>query len=112
MCQSACENFFRVCGYDEELWRCNVLIDGNNYFDAIETNSNNKKNGKDNTELERDVSDYFPGQPFKRNEYVSRRTGEPHLVCTPSIKGDASIHRGHVSIMYFVVIMIMYLILF
>ena len=28
MCQSVCENFFRVCGYDNDLWMCqNNMID-------------------------------------------------------------------------------------
>jgi hypothetical protein len=78
MCQSACENFFRVCGYDEDLWMCKPVMDDD--FDM------------ESTEKLNDVSQlYFPGAPFKRNEYkFDKRKGEPKEVCTPSIQGSSS----------------------
>ena len=61
MCRSVCENFFRVCGYDSKLWQC----------DAVQRGAN----------------ELFPGQPFKRNEFVAK-TNDELGVCTPSIKND------------------------
>ncbi len=78
MCQSACENFFRACGYDEDLWMCskNVIDDY-----RLTTTSDA---GEESTP-------YFPGEPFKMNEYeAKRRKSQPKEVCTPSIKGNAS----------------------
>lgn len=72
VCESVCENFFRVCGYDNELWKCNNNING------VSLNINNQF----------DVSGYFPGQPFQKNEYIPK-SKEPKIVCTPSIKGGA-----------------------
>jgi len=57
-----------VCKYDPALYPC-----------AIESN----KNG--------DVDKgYFPGEPFKLNEFMPDSKGEPKAVCTPSIKGTAT----------------------
>ena len=71
MCQSACLNFFRVCGYEKETWQC----DTHNAEQIDEINHN-----------------FFPGQPFKENEYLPKSGGEPKIVCTPSIKGSAPLH--------------------
>jgi len=68
MCQSVCANFFRACGYEEDLWRCDNTVD-----DSLGGNTN-----------------YFPGEPFKKNEYENKRKNIPKEVCTPSIKGTAS----------------------
>lgn len=67
MCQSVCENFFRSCGYQEELWRCSDLID------KMSTDRGDPVN-------------FLPGSPFKANE----RNAD---VCTPSIKGAGSLLR-------------------
>ena len=68
MCQSVCENLFRVCGFASDLWRCETgVVDGE----------------------DEDIRAFFPGQPFIRNEYHSK-TKEPLAVCTPAIKGAAS----------------------
>ncbi len=69
MCQSACLNFFRVCGFEKETWRCDTPQD------------TEKKPGVHHN--------FFPGQPFKENEYLPKSGGEPKIVCTPSIKGSA-----------------------
>ena len=42
MCQSACENMFRVCGFALDIWRCQA---GDEKYDA---------------------NAFFPGQPFAR----------------------------------------------
>lgn len=70
MCQSACENLFRNCQIDNELWRCQVgVVDGQ--------------------EDEYSRFGFFPGEPFAKNEFVDGKR-EPAAVCTPSIKGGAT----------------------
>lgn len=79
LCASVCENFFRVCGFESDLWRCNNLIDNDDF------NSQPKAEAH-----------LFPGAPFKANENVK---GRPRDVCTPSIKGAGSTaHLSHVVI--------------
>lgn len=73
MCQSTCENFFKACGYDEEMWVCSHTVE-------------NKRVHSE--EAYRDKESYFPGEPFKKNEY--QRKNIPKEICTPSIRGDAS----------------------
>mmetsp|Transcript_25604 Transcript_25604/g.40203 ORF Transcript_25604/g.40203 Transcript_25604/m.40203 type:complete len:247 (-) Transcript_25604:49-789(-) len=71
LCQSACENMFRVCGFEQDLWRCDEdIVDGADEWD---------------------MRAFFPGQPFRKNEF--ERKGEPIAVCTPSIRGSASKSR-------------------
>jgi len=67
ICQSACENFFRTCGYPYEMHVC-----------PLDTESTSSK-------------PLFPGAPFHKNEYIPRTEADPRVVCTPSIKG-AAIH--------------------
>ena len=68
MCQSACENLFRVCNIASDMWRCDAdVVDGNDEYD---------------------IRAFFPGQPFTQNEYYPK-SNEPLPVCTPSIKGAA-----------------------
>ena len=69
LCQSVCENFYRVCGYEEELWRCNTGT-------ALMNSPSNR-----NTKIDRNL--------LKKNEYLQNGK-DPKIVCTPSIKGDAS----------------------
>jgi hypothetical protein len=82
MCQSACENFFRVCGYPLEMHYCPVeqhRDDGtNDAFSNFDTTAN------DNTKTA-----FFPGMPFHRNEFIPNTDADPRVVCTPSIKGAA-----------------------
>lgn len=66
-CRSSCENFFRVCGYERDLWRCGP----SKYFNGY------------TPETGKVTRDYFPGQPF-RDYDPGRQT------CTPSIEGAAS----------------------
>jgi len=68
LCQSVCQNLFRVCGFASDLWRCETDV----------------ADGEDE-----DIRALFPGQPFIRNEYHPK-TKEPIAVCTPAIKGAAS----------------------
>lgn len=69
LCQSACENFFRACKFETDLWRCEAdVVHGDNEYD---------------------IRAYFPGQPFTKNAFVPK-SNTPLPICTPSIKGDAS----------------------
>ena len=70
-CRSSCENFFRVCGYEQDLWRCGSSA----YFNGYEPEVGSQKR------------DYFPGQPFR--DYDPFRA-----TCTPSLEGAASLGRG------------------
>ncbi|KAL7550820.1 hypothetical protein ACHAWF_014030 [Thalassiosira exigua] len=79
MCQSACENLFRVCGFASDLWRCEAEI-----VDGLE---------------EYDLSTFFPGQPFARNEFHPK-SNDPVAVCTPSIKGAAHSVQGHGNLIF------------
>ena len=92
MCQSVCENFFRVCGYDDDLWMCqNNMID-NNYKIEVERKSITSSDNE---------APYFPGEPFKKNEYEKqKRKNVPKEICTPSIKGNASQHQLSVIIIF------------
>mmetsp|Transcript_11296 Transcript_11296/g.20728 ORF Transcript_11296/g.20728 Transcript_11296/m.20728 type:complete len:259 (+) Transcript_11296:128-904(+) len=72
MCQSVCENLFRVCGFASDIWRCEAdIVDGE----------------------DEDTRAFFPGQPFVRNEFQPK-SNDPKAVCTPSIKGAASSRHG------------------
>ena len=92
ICASACENMFRVCGFEKDLWRCEVdVVDGEE-------------------EVEWNIEAFFPGQPFRKNEF--KRGGEPSTVCTPSVRGGASTARvshiitaGVVKLVLFLVVM-------
>lgn len=67
-CRSACENFFRVCGYEKDLWRCGP----SKYFNGYEPEGGG-----------RPTRDYFPGQPFR--DFDPFRT-----TCTPHLEGAAT----------------------
>jgi len=88
LCESACVNFFRTCGYEEDLWRCGKL-------------------GADEEEEElrhlSNISSFFPGSPFKRNEYIPKSEGEPKAVCTPSIKGASPPSNSDLSVTVLVI---------
>ena len=72
MCQSVCENLFRVCGFAPDIWRCEE--------DVIDGNGESPRG-------------FFPGQPFVKNTFMPK-TNEPMPICTPSIKGTASSRYG------------------
>lgn len=74
-CRSACENYFKACNYENDLWRCGPSELFNGY--APEQPSSNQSY----------LRDYFPGQPFVGNKF--RLNGEEIAVCTPAITGSA-----------------------
>lgn len=100
-CGSACENFFKSCNYDNDLWRCGSSQFFNGY--APETA---------NTDAQGDIfymRDYFPGQPFQGNKFTA--SGDELPICTPGIKGTA--RRMHdlgrtTSITLFVILLFFY----
>lgn len=79
-CQSACENYFRVCNYDKDLWRCGKSKYFNGYSPEKAT-----LNYLGNVTY---LREYFPGQPFRQNKYNKAREEEP--ICTPAITGAGS----------------------
>lgn len=78
-CKSACENFFKSCGYERGLWRCGRSKYFNGYEPEVPTMS-----GGNATYLR----DFFPGQPFRKNKFSP--AGNQFVVCTPSIDGAAN----------------------
>ena len=87
MCRSVCENYFRACGYDKDMWRCGEY----RLFGAEEAESpiQNKSTGKYDIYF----NGQFPGQPFRDIEWEEAPDHErgrvPLPVCTPSIDGGA-----------------------
>lgn len=78
-CRSVCENFFKSCGYAKDLWRCGR----SKYFNGYAPES-------PIVDISGNVSylrDYFPGQPFRKNEF--NKAGHTIAICTPSILGSA-----------------------
>ena len=86
MCKSACENMFAVCGFSEDMYRCGDAEFFNAY--AMENPSGTSKWGEPVSKWKRD---FFPGQPFKKNEFLpGKDPKKPKLdVCTPSFFGAA-----------------------
>ena len=86
-CRSACENFFKTCGYQQGLWRCGKSKWFNGYFPEIPQ----LPPGGNRSYLR----EFMTGQPFRQNKYTQE--GEEINICTPSILGAAS--RGAGSVM-------------
>jgi hypothetical protein len=80
MCTSTCENLFRVCGsYSASHQWCGSMDVDVGWERRVHLNDNN-------TLI---TSNYFPGQPFKKNEFLPN-SDVPKAVCTPSIKGASN----------------------
>eukprot|EP00981_Chlorochromonas_danica_P001379 scaffold295_cov167-Ochromonas_danica.AAC.5 len=75
-CRSACENYFKSCRFGRGLWRCGK----SKYFNGYGPESPSYVGG--NVTYKRD---YFPGQPFRENQYT--KGGSEVGYCTPSITG-------------------------
>ena len=86
---SACENFFRVCNYSPEFYRCNI-------YGEVGEDSVTDRDFSNNAENAKDIQSFFPGQPFKMNEFIPKSNNEPRATCTPSIKGAAG-RAMHIS---------------
>ena len=71
-CRSACENFFKSCGYEQNLWRCGP----SKYFNGY------------TKDFPPYLRDYFPGQPFRANKFDFQQN--PVVLCTPSVLGAAT----------------------
>jgi hypothetical protein len=77
-CRSACENYFISCGLDRDIWRCGPSKFYNGYSPEVPSvNSFGEVTY---------MRDYFPGQPFKANQYNAK--GMEVHVCTPAIDGS------------------------
>lgn len=89
-CKSACENFFRVCLYETDLWRCGKSKYFNGYAPEVPT-----VDAMGNVNY---LREYMPGQPFRQNKYTTGGNEIP--ICTPAITGKASSHLGSYSWMF------------
>jgi hypothetical protein len=78
-CKSACENFFKTCNYEHDLWRCGPSQYFNGYEAEMPTN--------DSTGNWTYYREFFPGQPFRRNKYTKMGVEDP--ICTPAVLGSA-----------------------
>mmetsp|Transcript_117 Transcript_117/g.281 ORF Transcript_117/g.281 Transcript_117/m.281 type:complete len:317 (+) Transcript_117:50-1000(+) len=92
MCRSACENYFKSCGYPKDMWRCGQsdLVNGYEpeapllFKEGLELDIE----GFDENGIQYFLRSFFPGQPFRDNQF--EEDGEtPIAVCTPSIKNAA-----------------------
>lgn len=87
-CVSACENYFISCGFDKSIWRCGSPRFFNGYspespsYDVF---------GEPHY-----LRDYFPGQPFRENQFNKKGLEIP--ICTPSIDGAAYNHSIRLSV--------------
>lgn len=79
-CRSACENFFRTCGYEKGLWRCGK----SKWFNGYEPEIPQLPPGGNRSYLR----EFMTGQPFRQNKYTLGGSEIP--ICTPAILGAAS----------------------
>lgn len=79
-CRSACENYFISCGLDRDIWRCGP----SKFYNGYEPEVPSVNQFGEVTYMR----DYFPGQPFKANQYNEKGL-EVH-VCTPAIDGSGN----------------------
>lgn len=80
-CRSACENFFKSCGYERGLWRCGK----SKFFNGYEPEQPKVDQISGDVQY---LRDYFPGQPFRENKYTTGGSELP--ICTPAITGAAA----------------------
>lgn len=85
MCESACVNFFKSCGYKPDLFRCGPM----EYFNGYEPE---KPASIDEEGYAVYLRDYFPGGPFVKNKF--KANGHEKPVCTPAITGAAARRVG------------------
>ena len=99
MCRSVCENYFRACGYNEDMWRCGdyALLGAK----EAEVPVQNKTTGQYDVYY----NGMFPGLPYRDIEWEEAPDHErgrvPLPVCTPSIDGGA-VHSS--SLNFFAVV--------
>jgi hypothetical protein len=84
MCKSACENLMYTCGIPYDLQRCGPpeYHNGNEPEEMLFYN--------DAGSYPILMRDFFPGQPFRANQYEDNAQKVPKVVCTPSIYGAAA----------------------
>jgi hypothetical protein len=77
-CSSACENYFKSCGFERDIWRCGPSTFFNGYAPEAPTSDS-----EGNPVY---LRDYFPGQPFAENKFNLENLPLP--ICTPAIDGS------------------------
>ncbi len=84
MCRSTCENLLDTCHIPYDLQRCGPpeWHNGNEPEEMLFYN--------DAGSYPILMRDFFPGQPFRENQYEDEARKIPKIVCTPSIPGAAS----------------------
>ena len=90
-CKSACENFFRVCNYENGLWRCGK----SKWFNGYEPDKGYTGQLGDHSASYPNTTylrEYFPGQPFRKNKYTTMGVEVP--ICTPAVLGAAPGRTG------------------
>ena len=88
-CRSACENFFRTCGYEKGLWRCGK----SKWFNGYEPEVPQLGGGWPATSGNKTyLREYMTGQPFRKNKYTLG--GDEIPICTPALLGAGSRSAG------------------
>jgi hypothetical protein len=90
-CTSACENFFRVCGYSAAYQKCGTI--GSEFIGKRPVQLNDSRTFA--------ITDFFPGHPFKTNEFLPN-SDVPKAVCTPSVKGVSNQVSSTTGILIFI----------
>lgn len=93
MCKSVCENYFKACGYSEDMWRCSssAFLNGIGIEDPILSMAgvDLDSSGYDENGTQYFWRSFFPGQPFRANKFEDDDV-TPIAVCTPSLKNAAN----------------------
>lgn len=89
-CKSACENFFKACGYRKDMYRCGPT----KFMNAEYPENVQGYDANGNPIYHRG---YFPGQPFRHNHITSGGSELP--VCTPALMGNSNTNF-QISIFY------------
>jgi hypothetical protein len=93
MCKSTCQNLMDTCGISYDLQRCGPpeYHNGNEPEEMLFWN--------DAGSYPMLMRDFYPGQPFRENEYEDEQQKFPKLVCTPSIYGSSSMAKPSIIVM-------------
>ena len=88
LCQSVCQNLMDTCHIPYDLQRCGPpeWHNGNEPEEMLFYN--------DAGSYPILMRDFFPGQPFRENQYETPAEKEPKIVCTPSLPGAAGRPSG------------------
>lgn len=88
LCKSVCQNLMDTCHIPYDLQRCGPpeWHNGNEPEEMLFYN--------DAGSYPILMRDFFPGQPFRENQYETPAEKQPKIVCTPSLPGAAGRPSG------------------